>query len=109
MDTILTAARDHQDRIAGATPAAAEALEKKIAYLENNRSRMDYASYRKDGLFIGSGIVEAGCKKAIGQRFKGSGMFCSEPGARNLLHIRTALLSQDRFNDYWNARAAAGS
>jgi hypothetical protein len=107
LDTILTAARDFRDRIAGTTPPAAEAMEKKIAYLENNRSRMDYASYRKDGLFIGSGIVEAGCKKVIGQRFKASGMFWSEPGARNLLHIRTALLSQDRFNDYWNARAAA--
>lgn len=107
LDSILTAARDHRDRIAAATPAAAEAMEKKIAYLENNRRRMDYASYRKDGLFVGSGIVEAGCKKVIGQRFKASGMFWSEPGARNLLHIRTALLSQDRFNDFWNARAAA--
>jgi hypothetical protein len=107
LETILAAAGEHRARIAAASPAAAEALEKKIAYLENNRSRMDYARYRREGLFIGSGIVEAGCKKVIGQRFKASGMFWSEPGARNLLHIRTALLSQSRFDDFWNARAAA--
>lgn len=104
LETSLAEAREHQARCA---PAASEAIEKKIAYLANHRNRMDYALYRREGLFIGSGIVEAGCKKVIAQRFKASGMFWSEPGARNLLHIRTALLSQNRFNDFWNARAAA--
>jgi len=55
---------------------------------------------------IGSGIVEAGCKKVIGQRFKASGMFWSETGARSLIHIRTFFLSPNSFNDFWNARAA---
>ena len=82
-------------------------LQEKINYLENQQPRMDYAKYRAAGLFIGSGIVEAGCKKVIGARFKCSGMFWSEPGARNLLHIRTALLSQTRFDDFWTARSAA--
>ena len=82
-------------------------LEEKINYLENQQTRMDYAAYRAAGFFIGSGIVEAGCKKVIGARFKCSGMFWSEPGAKNLLHIRTALLSQTRFDDFWAARSAA--
>ncbi len=82
-------------------------LESKINYLENQQTRMDYAKYRAAGLFIGSGVVEAGCKKVIGARFKCSGMFWSEPGAKNLLHIRTALLSQNRFDDFWAARNAA--
>jgi len=82
-------------------------LEEKINYLENQQTRMDYAKYRAAGFFIGSGIVEAGCKKVIGARFKCSGMFWSEPGAKNLLHIRTALLSQNRFDDFWAARSAA--
>ena len=82
-------------------------LELKINYLENQQTRMDYAEYRAAGLFIGSGVVEAGCKKVIGARFKCSGMFWSEPGAKNLLHIRTALLSQNRFDDFWAARSAA--
>jgi hypothetical protein len=82
-------------------------LQEKINYLENQQPRMDYAKYRAAGLFIGSGIVEAGCKKVIGARFKCSGMFWSEPGAKNLLHIRTAILSQSRFDDFWTARSAA--
>ena len=82
-------------------------LESKINYLENQQTRMDYSKYRAAGLFIGSGVVEAGCKKVIGARFKCSGMFWSEPGAKNLLHIRTALLSQNRFDDFWAARNAA--
>lgn len=87
--------------------AAWSEMEKCVNYLQNQQSRMDYAAYRKDGLFIGSGVVEAGCKKVIGARFKASGMFWGEPGARNLLQIRTALLSQNRFNEFWEARAAA--
>lgn len=51
-------------------------------------------------------MVEAGCKKLIGQRFKTSGMFWSETGVRNQLHIRTIFLSLNSFNDFWNARAA---
>ena len=82
-------------------------LEQKINYLENQQTRMDYAKYRAAGLFIGSGIVEAGCKRVIGARFKCSGMFWSEPGAKNLLQIRTALLSQHRFDNFWEARSAA--
>lgn len=82
-------------------------LQEKINYLENQQTRMDYAAYRAAGLFIGSGVVEAGCKKVIGARFKCSGMFWGEPGAKNLLHIRAALLSQTRFDDFWAARSAA--
>lgn len=82
-------------------------LQEKISYLENQQPRMDYAAYRAADLFIGSGVVEAGCKKVIGARFKCSGMFWSEPGAKNLLHIRAALLSQTRFDDFWATRSAA--
>lgn len=82
-------------------------LESKISYLENQQTRMDYAAYRAAGLFIGSGVVEAGCKKIIGARFKCSGMFWSDPGAKNLLHIRAALLGQTRFDDFWTTRSAA--
>jgi hypothetical protein len=43
-------------------------------------------------LFIGSGVVEAGCKTVVGQRAKQSGMRWSEPGVLNVLHTRCALL-----------------
>ena len=44
-------------------------------YRERNRVRMDYRRYREQGWFIGSGVVEAGCKRVVGQRRKQSGMF----------------------------------
>ena len=107
LDTILSEARSAAAVVlTEGTPAAVE-MTKDLAYLENHRTRMDYAAYRAEGLYIGSCVVEAGCKTVVGQRFKRSGMFWSEPGARNLLHIRTALLSQSRFDDFWAARAAA--
>jgi len=39
-----------------------EKAEKEIAYLENNGQRMTYGTFRRAGYFIGSGVVEAGCK-----------------------------------------------
>ena len=45
-------------------------IEKELGYFKNNAARMDYAEYRKQGLFVGSGVVEAGCKIVIGKRLK---------------------------------------
>lgn len=84
-------------------PGPREAAEKQIAYFETNSSRMTYATFRSQGLFIGSGVVEAGCKTVVGKRLKNSGMFWSVKGAQNILDLRTALLS-DRFDTLWLAR-----
>ena len=48
--------------------------DREVAYFENNIERMRYADFRARGLFIGSGVVEAGCKSLVGQRLKRSGM-----------------------------------
>lgn len=77
--------------------------QKQIAYFQKNTSRMTYATFRKKGLFIGSGVVEAGCKTVIGKRLKQSGMFWSIPGAQNVLSIRCSLYGH-RFDSYWNQR-----
>ena len=84
-------------------PGPRSAAEKQIAYFETNSSRMTYATFRSQGLFIGSGVVEAGCKTVVGKRLKNSGMFWSVKGAQNVLDLRTALLS-NRFDDLWLAR-----
>ena len=76
-------------------------LEKQIAYFENHRSRMLYQTYRKQGLFYGSGVVEAGCRAVIGQRLKESGMFWSEPGATSILQLR-CVLKGHRWDECWN-------
>ncbi len=85
-------------------PSEREPMEKELAYFEKNRSRMLYATFRSRGFFIGSGIVEAGCKTVVGKRLKSSGMFWSVPGAQNILDLRTSLLS-NRFDADWDYRS----
>ncbi len=77
-----------------------------INYFVKNRDRMMYASFKKKGYFIGSGVVEAGCKTVVGKRTKQSGMFWHVDGAQNVLSTRCAVLG-GIFDDYWNQRNAA--
>jgi hypothetical protein len=82
-----------------------EKAQKEIGYLENNLDRMTYGTFRKAGYFIGSGVVEAGCKTVIGKRMKCSGMFWSEEGGQGILDLRCAFLS-NRLDGFCQARAA---
>lgn len=77
-----------------------------IGYFANNENRMLYGTFRAEGFFIGSGVVEAGCKTVIGQRVKQSGMLWSVPGAGNVLDIRCAVMNGD-FETYWKASVPA--
>jgi hypothetical protein len=79
---------------------ARKSAKKQIAYFERNRSKMLYQTFRAAGYFIGSGVVEAGCKTVVGQRLKQSGMLWSRKGAPHLLAVRCALLS-GWFGDFW--------
>jgi len=83
-----------------------EELEKALAYFEKNQERMRYDRFRKQGLFIGSGVVEAGCKSVIGKRLKQSGMHWSVRGANAIIALRCCLESGG-FEDYWEQRRAA--
>ena len=76
-------------------------IQEKIGYLENNQDKMRYGTFRQQGLFYGSGVVEAGCRAVIGKRLKQSGMFWSQPGAENILALRCALLG-NRWDECWN-------
>jgi hypothetical protein len=76
-------------------------LEKQIAYFEHHRDKMLYQTYRDQGLFYGSGVIEGGCKSVIGQRLKESGMFWTEPGATSVLSLRLALKS-NRWDESWD-------
>jgi hypothetical protein len=55
------------------------------------------------GNLIDSGVVEAGCKAAIGARCKQSGVFWSKSGAENILALR-CIHSNRRLEDYWKHR-----
>lgn len=76
-----------------------------IHYLMENKDRMRYATFREKGFFVGSGVVEAGCKSLIGGRLKQSGMEWTVQGANAIIALRCNLIS-GRFEDFWEDRAA---
>ncbi len=59
-------------------------------YLKTHINHIQYGQFKKQGLPIGSGMVESACKWLIQQRFKGTGMRWSEDGFNHLLHLRLA-------------------
>jgi hypothetical protein len=83
--------------------AQSAAVEEALGYFVRNVSRMQYGTFRAAGYFIGSGVVEAGCKTVIGGRCKQSGMFWSESGAENILALRCIDYSQ-RQDEFWRYR-----
>lgn len=81
-------------------------MDKALTYFENNKDKMHYDRYRREGLFIGSGVIEAGCKCVIGIRLKQSGMHWSVRGANAIIALR-CLVESAHFEDYWENRCAA--
>jgi hypothetical protein len=65
-------------------------VDKELGYFLNNAPRMRYHWFRARGLFVGSGVVEAGCKSVIGQRLKQSGMHWTIAGADSIITLRCA-------------------
>lgn len=76
-----------------------------IQYFQTNRNRMLYDSFRKHGYFVGSGVIEAGCKTVVGQRTKQSGMFWHVEGAQNVLSVRCAVLGH-LYENFWTNKHA---
>jgi len=72
-------------------------------YFERNAERMRYPKFRRQHLFVGSGVVEAGCKTVVGSRLKQSGMFWTLRGANAILALRCSHLN-GCFEDYWEGR-----
>jgi hypothetical protein len=67
---------------------------------------MRYPTFRAQGLCVSSGVVEAGCKVAIGTRLKRTGMHWTVAGADAIIALRCCRLS-GRFEDFWERRSAA--
>jgi len=101
VESILSAAR----RALPEDPDTREKAETELGYFKNNRNRMRYARFRALGLFVGSGVIEAGCRTVIGQRLKHSGMEWSVRGANAIIALRCVFQS-GRLEDYWEHRAA---
>jgi hypothetical protein len=87
-------------------PELAEKIRTEADYFEKNAERMRYPKFRQQHLFVGSGVIEAGCKTVIGSRCKQSGMYWTVRGANAILALRCCQLN-GRFEDYWESRRAA--
>ena len=91
--------------IKSSSPEVAEKLRTEADYFEKNAERMRYPKFRRQHLFVGSGVIEAGCKTVIASRLKRSGMFWTVRGANAILALRCCHLN-GRFEDYWEGRRA---
>ena len=87
-------------------PEVSEKIRTEADYFERNADRMRYPKFRRQHLFVGSGVIEAGCKTVIGSRLKRSGMFWTVRGANAILALCCRHLN-GRFEDYWASRRAA--
>ena len=87
-------------------PDVIEKIRIEADYFEKNAERMRYPKFRRQHLFVGSGVIEAGCKTLIGSRLKQSGMFWTVRGANAIIALRCCHLN-GRLEDYWESRRAA--
>jgi hypothetical protein len=87
-------------------PEVIEKLRIETNYFERNAERMRYPKFRRQHLFVGSGVIEAGCKTVIGSRLKQSGMFWTVRGANAIVALRCCHLN-GQFEDYWEGLRAA--
>lgn len=89
-----------------ASVEAADLLRIEADYFERNAERMRYPEFRRQKLFVGSGVIEAACRTVVAKRLKQSGMFWTVRGANAILALRCCRLNRE-FEDYWVSRAAA--
>lgn len=78
---------------------------KDLRDFKNNAPYMRNAQFRRDGLFVSAGVVEAARKTRIGRRLKQSGMFWSLRGANAIIAARCCHFSR-RTEQFWEDRAA---
>jgi hypothetical protein len=100
LDAVLQALRAHAE--------LNEEARKCFDYVIRNHQRMRYPTFRAQGLCTSTGVVEAGCKLAIGTRLKRAGMHWTVAGADAIIALRCCKLS-GRFEDFWERRSAAAA
>lgn len=63
-------------------PAMNEKIRTQADYFARNAERMRYPKFRRQHLFVGPGVIEAGRKTVIGSGLKHWGMFLDRPGSQ---------------------------
>jgi hypothetical protein len=87
-------------------PAAAAVRDEVLGYLEPRRDHLAYAAFRAQGLPIGSGAIESGCKTVVEARLKGAGRRWAPASINAVVALRGALCS-GRWDERWSAIRAA--
>ena len=101
IETLIEEARDCLPK----DPRAGKDARTAIGYFEHNKERMRYADFKAQGLFVGSGVVEATCRSIVGQRLKQSGMEWTVRGANAIIALR-CMEASNRTEEYWEQRIA---
>ena len=97
--TILRSLRPDNDKLAADVLHDAD-------YFARNAERMRYPQFRAQGLFVGSGVVEAGCAGPSSASVRNA-RACSGPfAAPTPFALRCCRLSR-RFEDHWESRSRA--
>jgi hypothetical protein len=96
-DRIIRVLKYHRGRASG---HKRKRLETQLTYFRNQRQRMHYAKYIRDGLPIASGVMEASCKTLVTQRMKQSGMAWTHTGGQAVLTLRS-LVQSNRWQPAW--------
>lgn len=73
-----------------ADPQGLEALNNLIRYYRNNRLRMNYPQYVREGLPIGNGVAESSHRHVLQVRMKRAGQRWSLPKGRQMVRLRAA-------------------
>jgi hypothetical protein len=83
-----------------------EAWTKLLHYLQENRDSLWYDRRMKEGLPIGSGLIEGGCKNVLAKRLKLNSARWTDRRAEHMGAIR-CLQYSGMWETYWESRKAA--
>jgi hypothetical protein len=93
---------DYYSRIHRLSKSRRKDLATEWTFFRRNQHRMHYARFRRRGLPIGSGPVEAACKSIVKTRLCRSGMRWSRRGGQRILNFRCYVKS-GLWDEFWNA------
>jgi hypothetical protein len=77
-----------------------------VGYLQKREALMQYSTFLKQGLPIGSGMVESANKHVVEARLKGAGMRWERKNVNTMLTLRNAVCS-DRWQATWQEAGLA--
>ena len=75
-------------------------LKSATGYFRSNMEHMNYGVFAACGIFVGSGIIEAGCKVIVGTRMKNAGMHWSKDNAEKMISLRCAIRNNEFLDVY---------